>query len=223
LLWTYKPTAQPIDVLAWYQCDHLGTPQELTDQNGETAWSAQYKAWGEAHQQRSDFAQKVGLKNPIRFQGQYHDPETGLHYNRHRYYDPGVGRFISKDPIGYSGGLNLYQYVPNSTGWVDPLGLARIFKNAPYHGTSDNAVKSRAPTDGQTALDNSVQVKETSQRRVGLDPENKEFVVLDRTETYQNGNEEFHGHVRCWCDLHNEQQSALRKASMVTGKGKIKK
>ncbi|WP_419789333.1 RHS repeat-associated core domain-containing protein [Pseudomonas petrae] len=123
-LWTYKPVALPIDVLAWYQCDHLGTPQEITDQNGHTAWSAQYKAWGEAQEQRSEFAQKVGLTNPIRFQAQYHDHETGLHYNRHRYYDPRVGRFISKDPIGYSGGLNLYHYVPNPTGWIDPLGLS---------------------------------------------------------------------------------------------------
>ncbi|RYZ81441.1 MAG: hypothetical protein EOP06_23475 [Proteobacteria bacterium] len=84
-------------------------------------------------------------------------------------------------------------------------------------------VKRRAPTNGQVALNNSVQVKETSQKRVGVDVENKEFVVLDRIETYPNGDEEFHGHVRCWCDLHNEQQSAFRKAGMVTGKGKIKK
>jgi RHS repeat-associated protein len=222
-LWTYKPKALPVDVLAWYQCDHLGTPQEIIDQNGNTAWSAQHKAWGEATEHRSEFAQQIGLTNPIRFQGQYHDHETGLHYNRHRYYDPVVGRFMSTDPIGYSGGLNLYHYVPNPTGWIDPLGLARIFKNAPYHGTSDNAVKSRAPTNGQVALNNSVQVKETSPRRVGMDVENKEFVVLDKTETYPNGDEEFHGHVRCWCDLHNEQQSAFKKAGMVTGKGKIKK
>ncbi len=125
-LWNYKPVALPIDVLAWYQCDHLGTPQEITDQNSNTAWSAQYRAWGEASEQRSEFAQQVGLTNPIRFQGQYHDHETGLHYNRHRYYDPRVGRFISKDPIGYSGGLNLFQYAPNPTGWIDPLGLARL-------------------------------------------------------------------------------------------------
>ena len=59
-----------------------------------------------------------------RFQGQYHDHETGLHYNRYRYYDPRVGRFISKDPISYAGGLNLYAYAPNPVGWVDPLGLA---------------------------------------------------------------------------------------------------
>ncbi|MGF6150042.1 RHS repeat-associated core domain-containing protein [Pseudomonas fluorescens] len=222
-LWNHKPSAQPFDVLAWYQCDHLGTPRELTDQNGDIAWSAQYKAWGEIREQRSALAQQHGLTNPIRFQGQYHDHETGLHYNRYRYYDPRVGRFISQDPISYDGGLNLYQYTPNPIGWVDPLGLARIYKDAPYHGTSDNAVKSRAPTDGQIALNNSVQVKETSPRRVGVDANNNELVVMDKTRTYPNGDEEFHGHVRCWCDLHNDQQSALKKAGMVTGKGKIKR
>lgn len=55
-----------------------------------------------------------------------HDPETGLHYNRHRYYDPSMGRFVSADPVGLAGGFNLHQYVPNPIEWVDPLGLARI-------------------------------------------------------------------------------------------------
>ncbi|WP_409290182.1 RHS repeat-associated core domain-containing protein, partial [Pseudomonas sp. KCJK8927] len=62
--------------------------------------------------------------NPIRFQGQYHDHETGLHYNRYRYYDPRVGQFIAQDPISYAGGLNLYAYTVNPTVWTDPLGLA---------------------------------------------------------------------------------------------------
>ena len=123
-VWTFVPLAKPFAALAWYQCDHLGTPQELTDHFGQLAWSAQYKAWGEVKEQRSEWAQQQGVKNPIRFQGQYHDHETGLHYNRHRYYDPGVGRFVSKDPISYAGGLNLYVYAPNPVGWVDPLGLA---------------------------------------------------------------------------------------------------
>ena len=87
------------------------------------AWTGHYKAWGEVTEQRSDWARQKGLTNPLRFQGQYHDHETGLHYNRHRYYDPQVGRFISKDPISYAGGLNLYAYAPNPTGWVDPNGL----------------------------------------------------------------------------------------------------
>ncbi|NMY39527.1 hypothetical protein HBN68_21140 [Pseudomonas sp. WS 5078] len=122
-LWTHTPQALPIDVLAWYQCDHLGTPQELTDHTGQIAWSAQYKAWGEVKEQRSEWARQKGLTNPIRFQGQYHDHETGLHYNRYRYYDPRAGRFVSKDPISYAGGLNLYAYAPNPVEWVDPLGL----------------------------------------------------------------------------------------------------
>jgi RHS repeat-associated protein len=109
----------------YYQCDHLGTPMELTDEDGNIAWEANYKAWGEARLTISEAAKKAGLKNPIRFQGQYLDEETGLHYNRFRYYDPVVGRFISKDPIGLQGGINVYHYAPNPVEWVDPLGLAR--------------------------------------------------------------------------------------------------
>jgi RHS repeat-associated protein len=73
--------------------------------------------------------------NAIRFQGQYHDEETGLHYNRYRYYDPDIGRFVSKDPIGLQGGVNVYQYAPNPVQWVDPLGLATV-SNAPDFDTA---------------------------------------------------------------------------------------
>ncbi|WP_414891847.1 RHS repeat-associated core domain-containing protein, partial [Pseudomonas serboccidentalis] len=60
---------------------------------------------------------------PLRFQGQYFDAESGLHYNRHRYYDPRLGRYLTPEPVKLAGGLNQYQYTPNPTGWVDPLGL----------------------------------------------------------------------------------------------------
>jgi RHS repeat-associated protein len=109
--------------IAYYQVDHLGTPQELTDHRGDIAWAAQYKAWGQAKEVISEAARKAGIANPIRFQGQYLDEETGLHYNRHRYYDPYSGRFVSKDPIGLLGGWNLHQYTLNPAEWVDPLGL----------------------------------------------------------------------------------------------------
>ncbi|TBN31866.1 RHS repeat-associated core domain-containing protein, partial [Pseudomonas sp. BGI-2] len=46
------------------------------------------------------------------------------HYNRHRYYDPEIGRYLTPDPVKLAGGLNQYQYTPNPTGWVDPLGLS---------------------------------------------------------------------------------------------------
>ncbi|WP_174769945.1 RHS repeat-associated core domain-containing protein [Paraburkholderia hayleyella] len=123
-LWLPPPPAPPIDSLAWYQCDHLGTPQELTDERSEIAWAAEYRAWGVAKEAiRKASEGRAELRTPIRFQGQYHDHETGLHYNRYRYYDPEVGRFVGKDPIGYRGGINLYQYAPNPLTWGDPLGL----------------------------------------------------------------------------------------------------
>ncbi|POA27309.1 MULTISPECIES: RHS repeat-associated core domain-containing protein, partial [unclassified Pseudomonas] len=64
------------------------------------------------------------LEQPLRFQGQYFDAESGLHYNRHRYYNPDIGRYLTPDPSKLAGGLNGYQYTPNPTGWVDPLGLS---------------------------------------------------------------------------------------------------
>jgi RHS repeat-associated protein len=102
-----------------YQLDHLGTPQELTDPDGEIVWSAHYRAYGQIS--RLD---KNKIDNLLRFQGQYFDPESGLHYNRHRYYNPDVGRYLTPDPVKLAGGINAYQYTPNPTGWVDPLGLS---------------------------------------------------------------------------------------------------
>jgi len=123
-LWRPHAPAQPFDTLAHYQCDHLGTPQELTDASGEVAWSAHYRAWGEAREVISQAAAKARIANPLRFQGQYFDHETGLHYNRHRYYDPHSGRFVSKDPIGLAGGFNVFAYVGgNPMTRIDPTGL----------------------------------------------------------------------------------------------------
>lgn len=111
------------DEITFYQCDHLGTPQELTDYEGKVAWSAQYKAWGQAKEAISEAAYSAGMRNPIRFQGQYLDEETGLRYNRYRYYDADTARYLTQDPIGLNGGENFYRYAPNPTGWMDPLGL----------------------------------------------------------------------------------------------------
>ncbi|WP_339071726.1 RHS repeat-associated core domain-containing protein [Pseudomonas idahonensis] len=76
-------------------------------------------------EERSSSALQQGISNPIKFQGQYHDHETGLHYHRYRYYDPEVRRFVSKDPVKYKVGLNLYQYTPSPIKWSDPLGLTK--------------------------------------------------------------------------------------------------
>ncbi len=64
------------------------------------------------------------MHNPIRMQGQYEDEETGLYYNRFRYYDPNISAYVSQDPLGLVAGENVYSYVKNSFGWIDPLGLS---------------------------------------------------------------------------------------------------
>ncbi|WP_179949182.1 colicin E3/pyocin S6 family cytotoxin, partial [Burkholderia sp. RF4-BP95] len=131
-----------------------GTPQELTDEAGELAWSARYQAWGEAREVISEAARKAGIANPLRFAGQYFDRETGLHYNRHRYYDPGSGRFVSKDPIGLAGGINVYQYAPNPIEWIDPLGLSKyIPAPSSLPGFPDAVrVKPKTPVQGGGGL-----------------------------------------------------------------------
>ncbi|MGP9655726.1 RHS repeat-associated core domain-containing protein [Halomonas sp. AOP35-4E-18] len=68
------------------------------------------------------------LTQPIQFQGQWHDEESGLYYNRHRYYDPQQGKYIIQDPIGLNGGTHLYGYVTNPISMVDPLGLYASFR-----------------------------------------------------------------------------------------------
>lgn len=104
-----------------YHLDRIGTPQEVTNDNGAVVWAAAYQAWGGLA--RTIVAE---VPQPIRFQGQYLDAETQLIYNTLRYYDPDIGRFISQDPIGLAGGLNLYQYAPDPLSWIDPWGCACI-------------------------------------------------------------------------------------------------
>lgn len=116
---SFKPLAQiQDDNLYHYHLDHLGTPRELSDDNGKIVWRARYKTYGNVAVKDVE-----EVENNLRFQGQYFDEESGLHYNRHRYYNPGTGQFISQDPIGLLGGSNNYQYAPNPIQWVDPLGL----------------------------------------------------------------------------------------------------
>jgi RHS repeat-associated protein len=77
-----------------------------------------------SHDQSKRVQSLTLVDQPLRFQGQYLDRETGLHYNRFRYYDPIVGRFVHQDPIGLEGGFNLFVYSPNTSTWLDPYGLA---------------------------------------------------------------------------------------------------
>ncbi|NWB88969.1 RHS repeat-associated core domain-containing protein [Pseudomonas gingeri] len=107
----------------YYQNDPSGLPQQLTEADGSTLWQARYRVWGATVEEVRE-PSYIEEQN-LRFQGQYLDRETGLHYNTFRFYDPDIGRFTTPDPMGLAGGLNAYQYAPNPQGWSDPLGLMK--------------------------------------------------------------------------------------------------
>ena len=97
----------------------------VADANGKVVWNVRYRAYGNNVVEK----EVEWVENHLRFQGQYFDAETGLHYNRFRYYDPQSGQFVHQDPIGLVGGENLYQYVPNPVEWIDPYGLITVSTN----------------------------------------------------------------------------------------------
>ena len=124
----------------YFHTDQVGLPEELSNAQGQIIWQAQYKTWGSTVEERwearrlhgakvqgqteGDVPQEDRQEQNLRFQGQYLDRETGLHYNTFRYYDADIGKFISPDPIGLAGGVNLGSYAPNAISWVDPFGLS---------------------------------------------------------------------------------------------------
>jgi len=127
--WVYYPeTFEPLVMIQnygevsgeiyLYHNDINGCPTRLLDKTGKVVWAAQYCAWGGIEKLLVD-----QVDNPIRLQGQFWDGESGLCYNRHRYYDTSIGGYISKDPLGLIVGENLYQYASDPFGWIDPLGL----------------------------------------------------------------------------------------------------
>ncbi|WP_301280960.1 RHS repeat domain-containing protein, partial [Bacteroides thetaiotaomicron] len=122
--------------------DQLGTPTEAYDAEGNEVWNRVLDIDG-------NVIEETGNKGmvPFLFQGQYYDCETGLAYNRFRYYSPQMGMYVSQDPIGLEGGiLNLYGYVDDTNAWIDVLGLSS-------HGHhSDPKFMGGAPKQTLTAL-----------------------------------------------------------------------
>jgi RHS repeat-associated protein len=98
--------------------DLIGTPTELIDESGDIAWRSRATLWG-----TTAWARDSSTYTPLRFPGQYYDPETGLHYNYFRHYDPESGRYTSPDPLGLAPAPNPVAYVDNPYTGCDPLGL----------------------------------------------------------------------------------------------------
>ncbi|MGW1002520.1 RHS repeat-associated core domain-containing protein, partial [Streptomyces sp. NPDC002520] len=99
--------------------DLVGTPSELIDEQGEIAWHTRSTLWG-----TTAWAADSTAYTPLRFPGQYFDPETGLHYNYFRHYDPETARYLTSDPLGLTPTPNPSTYIHNPHTWSDPLGLS---------------------------------------------------------------------------------------------------
>ena len=134
------------------QSDHLNTPRRLIQSDGQVAWQWAYSAFGEEKPTiarnrfaNTDLNQSFGTTNVpavtfnLRYPGQYYDQETGLHYNWHRSYDAGRGRYTQADPIGLDGGWNRFGYVGgNALSFSDPEGLAWSCKTVGLLTTCSN-------------------------------------------------------------------------------------
>ncbi|MCZ9013229.1 RHS repeat protein, partial [Escherichia albertii] len=115
-----EPVYLPERKIHLYHCDHRGLPLALISTEGATEWRGEYDEWGNQMNEENPHH----LYQPYRLPGQQYDDESGLCYNRYRYYEPLQGRYITQDPIGLKGGLNPYQYPLNPIEHIDPLGLA---------------------------------------------------------------------------------------------------
>jgi RHS repeat-associated protein len=97
----------------YFTVDHLGSTRELTDESGEVAERVEYDSYGNGSSSLTRYG----------YTGRESDEQTGLYYYRARWYDASIGRFISEDPVGFSGGINFYAYVKNNPlNLIDPEG-----------------------------------------------------------------------------------------------------
>lgn len=114
--------------------DLVGTPTELVSPDGEIAWRTRTTLWG-----TTTWSSDATAYTPLRFPGQYFDPETTLHYNYFRHYDPATARYVTPDPLGLSPAPNPGTYVTNPHTWCDPLGLGPC----PPRGEKSNPFETR--------------------------------------------------------------------------------
>lgn len=114
---------QPSRTVYTVETDALGSPFQVRTFSGQVVWRWESEGYGGTPPDVDGDGNRFTLN--VRFPGQYFDLESDLHYNHHRYYNPRLGRYMSADPIGVAGSLNLYGYARlNPLRWVDPLGLA---------------------------------------------------------------------------------------------------
>ncbi len=125
--------------------NQVGAPLRVEDDGGRSVWDARLEPYGAAQ-----INPRSSIEMPLRFPGHYFDPETGLHYNRFRYYSPELGRYLQQDPLGIEGGLNLYAYVDNPLIDVDLVGLARSRRGCKNKPGSRRSGTANTPPQGKS-------------------------------------------------------------------------
>ena len=146
----FVPTAKLVNGKAYsIISDHLGTPILAVDSDGMEVWNRQLDIYGRVRKEykHSSLGEDVFPFVPFLYQGQYYDFETGLCYNRFRYYNPEMGAYISQDPIRLMGGMNCYSYVHDVNTWLDILGLSS-------YQLGKNLMKAEETHEGLVTKDN---------------------------------------------------------------------
>jgi RHS repeat-associated protein len=154
----------------------MGTPEAMYDEEGRKSWGCELNSYGKVR----SFEGEYKTDCPFRYQGQYEDAETGLYYNRFRYYSPDEGIYISQDPLRLDGGLTLYSYVHNSNHWIDILGLAGTggaymfgFENGDMYigkgetGRMNDSISTRQPQAGNSPIKGQANVSTGGDNELG--------------------------------------------------------
>ena len=178
-------------------CDQLGTPTEAYDEEGREVWYRRLDMNGKVLEETQPGLNPEGYVSiPFLFQGQYYDYETGLAYNRFRYYDPELGRYISEDPIRLeSGTLALHSYIEDVNSWVDVLGLsASTYRVRHYSNKAgitgiqkEQKIKAKDKGSVFTGKAKGIMTKGSSidiEKRLGIkEGRGKHFVVFDASSS----------------------------------------
>ena len=209
--WIYEPGSfTPLaryekGLLHYAVTDTVGRIQELLTEEGTIVWKSKQQLWGKEEGRSQEGAPSCRL----RFPGQYEDDESGLFYNRYRYYDGDTGQYVSPDPIGLAGGTNPYSYVVNPLKFIDPLGLCKTDVNSEIGQGYHNETYAPKPVKPEDALDRwndflGPGPHTNIHPRTGL-PDANRIVSADGTRSIRYGNHEMnsgptkhHYHEETW-------------------------
>jgi RHS repeat-associated protein len=198
--------------------DYLGTPVQMYDEKGTLTWEARLDIYGKV----ATFAGRSLSDCPFRYQGQYEDSETGLYYNRFRYYSPEEGMYLSKDPICLAGGMKAYSYALNPTIRLDVFGLF-------HHNDTGHNVYGLYDVVGQDAMGNDILADKPYYVGITNDPDlratqhgtsgrlgdNSRMRVLDENLTYGQAR----GYEQAYIEHYGTKTGTVGEEISVTNRG----